>query len=69
MNIRAIEKIYVKQSKEIYSMKKQMLEILPKVIMVISNKDLKIVLKNHLEQTKLKVELKFRLFEVSILFL
>ena len=54
MNIRAIEKIYVRQLKEIYSVEKQMLEILPKVIKVISNKDFKAVLKNHLEHTKLQ---------------
>jgi ferritin-like metal-binding protein YciE len=54
MDIKAIERIYVRQLKEIYSAEKQLLEILPKVIRAASNKDFKAVLKKHLEQTKLQ---------------
>ncbi|HXA02116.1 MAG TPA: DUF892 family protein [Cytophagaceae bacterium] len=54
MDIKAIEKIYVRQLKEIYSAEKQMAEVLPKVIKVAGNKDLKTALKDHLEQTKLQ---------------
>jgi ferritin-like metal-binding protein YciE len=52
MDIKAIERIYIRHLKEIYSAEKQILEILPKVISVITNKDLKTSLKDHLEQTK-----------------
>jgi ferritin-like metal-binding protein YciE len=52
MNTKAIEKIYVKKLKEIFTIEKKVLEILPKVIRMTTNKDLKIILRNHLEQTE-----------------
>jgi ferritin-like metal-binding protein YciE len=54
MEIKAIEKIYVMQLKDIYSAEKQLLEVLPKVIRAVSNKDLKTALKDQLEQTRLQ---------------
>jgi ferritin-like metal-binding protein YciE len=53
MDIKAVEKIYVRQLKKIYSAEKQVLEILPKVIRMVNSKDLKAIIKSHLEQTKL----------------
>ncbi|MFL5731252.1 MAG: ferritin-like domain-containing protein [Cytophagaceae bacterium] len=52
MDLKAIERIYILQLKQIYSAENQMIAVLPKVIRVIQHKELKAAIKDHLEQTR-----------------
>ena len=62
MDLKAVEKIYVRQLKEIYSVEKQLLGILPGIIKMISSKELKVALKFHFDQTRIHTERMRKIF-------
>jgi ferritin-like metal-binding protein YciE len=55
MESKAFEKLYIIQLQDIYSAGKQIIEALPKMIKAASNKDLKNLFKEHVEQTKVQI--------------
>lgn len=52
MDFNVLKKIFLFQLKDLYSAEKQLSQFLPKLIRASVNKELKMVLREHLEQTK-----------------
>jgi ferritin-like metal-binding protein YciE len=56
MNLDNLRDVYHEQLKDMYSAEKQLIDALPKMIEAASQKELKLALSNHLEQTKMHME-------------
>ncbi len=56
MELKTLEKLFVRELKCMYSNEKQLTEALPKIAKAISNKDLKAAIKEHYEQTKVHLD-------------
>jgi len=56
MNLDNLRDVYHEQLKDMYSAEKQLVDALPKMIEAASQKELKLALSNHLEQTKMHME-------------
>ncbi len=56
MELKTLEKLFVRHLKSMYSSEKQLIEAMPKLVKAVSHKDLKYALKEHFEQTKVHLE-------------
>jgi ferritin-like metal-binding protein YciE len=54
MEIKTLQNLFVMQLKDIFSVEKQLIEAFPKIIKEASNKELKTILREHLDQTKVQ---------------
>jgi ferritin-like metal-binding protein YciE len=63
MEIKTLEKLFVMQLKDIFSTEKQLADAFPKIIKAAFNKELKMILREHLEQTKLQASRVQRIFQ------
>jgi ferritin-like metal-binding protein YciE len=63
MEVKSLEKLFVMQLKDIYSAEKQLADAFPKIIKAASNKELKMILREHLDQTKLQALRVQRIFQ------
>jgi ferritin-like metal-binding protein YciE len=54
MEIKSLEKLYVMQLKDILSAEKQLIEAFPKIIKESSNKELRTILREHLDETRVQ---------------
>jgi ferritin-like metal-binding protein YciE len=63
MEVKSLEKLFVMQLKDIYSAEKQLADAFPKIIKAASNKELKMILREHFDQTKLQALRVQRIFQ------
>lgn len=63
MEIKTLEKLFIGHLKNIYNGEKQLAEALPKIAKAVLSKDLKVVLKEHQEQTRTHIERLHKIFQ------
>jgi ferritin-like metal-binding protein YciE len=56
MNLDNLRDVYHEQLKDMYSAEKQLVEALPKMVEAAAQRELKMAISNHLEQTKMHME-------------
>jgi ferritin-like metal-binding protein YciE len=63
MEVKTLEKLFVMQLKDIYSAERQLIDAFPKIIKAASNKELKMMIREHLDQTKAQASRVQKIFQ------
>jgi ferritin-like metal-binding protein YciE len=63
MEVKALERLFVMQLKDLFSAEKQLVDAIPKIIKAVSNRELKMILREHLDQTKVQASRIQKIFQ------